>query len=619
MELSELTAYAEEKFHIQEREKQEYLPGASVLINPDTGMWLAFLIRQWDFETGTEIQLCDLKCGQQILLEQPEPYLSMPFHMKGKKWVGIKFDSTTDSNVVFHLFDLAVYSDNKQGYTIVLDYAPTEPVLIYPDTPLPGQRTAVVSDVPDIPQKIRQMRDLYEYKGNSFEEKCWNFYYQGKFMEDYEDDLPWTGTFQRYFPTYHDLSIRQLRGYFTWRTHARRGNFQPIATSMAYIYIYELLNGIGTKSPEDTLQKMREFEIEFLDSGFGDSGMRSNLHRWMLDYAVLHHFPLTLVQQYADPDIWEQDAALETLLTAETASDEDVFSAMCVFGEKRLIQSPVIKKFGMQGKHLFASSWRRVSKSCFPNGKDFFTACFGKKEVSLWKPFSNAIYWELQKYPDTVYTLTPCREYYVQNGTWREKCFNKRNFDLIRFRALLHETDRILRNRLKTGHALKRKVGEAWITSFAEAAIQAQQQADAEALRPKVTLNLSNLEQIRRDAALTRDSLLTEEELDDTAEVQTTQMSEELNQSETEEKPETADGVEFEALDALHSRILLSLLRGESIEAELKANHLMPAVVADTINEVFLDEIGDNILLCDGNTITVEEDYREDMLQMLGR
>lgn len=107
--------------------------------------------------------------------------------------------------------------------------------------------------------------------------------------------------------------------------------------------------------------------------------------------------------------------------------------------------------------------------------------------------------------------------------------------------------------------------------------------------------------------------------MDDTVEVQTTQTPEKLNQSEAGEKPETADGVEFEALDALHSRILLSLLRGESIEAELKANHLMPAVVADTINEAFLDEIGDNILLCDGNTITVEEDYREDMLQMLGR
>ena len=116
-------------------------------------MWIAFLMRQWDSETGTEIQLCDLKCGQQILLEQPEPYLSMPFHMKGKKWVGIKFDSTTVSNVVFRLFDLAVHSDNTLGYTIVLDYAPTEPMLIYPDTPLPVQRTAVVSDDPDIPQK----------------------------------------------------------------------------------------------------------------------------------------------------------------------------------------------------------------------------------------------------------------------------------------------------------------------------------------------------------------------------------------------------------------------------------------------------------------------------------
>ena len=110
-------------------------------------------------------------------------------------------------------------------------------------------------------------------------------------MEDYEDDAPWNGEFQHYFPTYHDLNIRQLRGYFTWRTHVRKGNFQPTSASIAYIYIYELLNGIGTKSPEDTLQKMLAFEAGFLDSGVGDQRMRGNLRRWMLEYAVLYHIP----------------------------------------------------------------------------------------------------------------------------------------------------------------------------------------------------------------------------------------------------------------------------------------------------------------------------------------
>lgn len=43
----------------------------------------------------------------------------------------------------------------------------------------------------------------------------------------------------------------------------------------------------------------------------------------------------------------------------------------------------------------------------------------------------------------------------------------------------------------------------------------------------------------------------------------------------------------------------------------------MPSVVADSINEAFFNEIGDNILECDGDTIVLLEDYREDIAQLL--
>ena len=46
LELAELTAYAEEKFHIQEQHKWADFPGFSVLSDPDTGKWLALLMRQ---------------------------------------------------------------------------------------------------------------------------------------------------------------------------------------------------------------------------------------------------------------------------------------------------------------------------------------------------------------------------------------------------------------------------------------------------------------------------------------------------------------------------------------------------------------------------------------------
>ena len=45
----------------------------------------------------------------------------------------------------------------------------------------------------------------------------------------------------------------------------------------------------------------------------------------------------------------------------------------------------------------------------------------------------------------------------------------------------------------------------------------------------------------------------------------------------------------------------------------------MPSVVADTINGALSDEIGDNVLEEDGDTLAVVEDYREEILQLFGR
>ena len=121
-----------------------------------------------------------------------------------------------------------------------------------------------------------------------------------------------------------------------------------------------------------------------------------------------------------------------------------------------------------------------------------------------------------------------------------------------------------------------------------------------------VTIDLSELEQIRLDAMQTRDSLLIEEELEE----------EEIAAADTaasETQPDTVEG-----LDALHTQILRMLAHGDPPAALIKANHLMPAVVADTINEALFDVFGDNVLDCDGDVLLAVEDYQEEILQMLG-
>ena len=151
--------------------------------------------------------------------------------------------------------------------------------------------------------------------------------------------------------------------------------------------------------------------------------------------------------------------------------------------------------------------------------------------------------------------------------------------------------------------------GDGWAAVYVEAAIQAERQAAIKAARLKITLDLSSLDRIRQDAQVTRDSLLTEEEMEQEKVPAAPPMP-----SEPEPVTESIAG-----LDPVHTRILLALLNGGPIEKELKENHLMLSVVADTINGALFDEIGDNVLEEDGDTLAVVEDYREEILQLFGR
>ena len=620
MNLSELTAYAAGKYRMKEQHKWSDFPGFSVLSNPCTGKWVALLMRQWDSESGREIQRCDLKCGQQVLYEQPASFLSKPYRMKGPKWIGVAFEDTTNAEVIYHLFDQAVRSDAAQGYTVVLHNPATQGTVVYADTPLAPSDKAFPAIGENIPPKIYEMRKLYVCKDWSFPEKCENFYRQGKFMEDYEDDAPWSGEFKRYFPTYHDLNVRQLRGYFTWRTQVRKGTFSPVATSLAYIYVYELLNGIGTSSPEESLRKMKEFETGFLDAGQGDAGMRKNLHRWMLEFAVLHGLPPKEARRYTDPALLEQDLSLGILQNPEEASDEQVFSAVCVFAGPKLAESPVVKKGGAQGIHLFASVWRHARKTCTSDGKDGFTACFGEPKARPWNPLSNAVYWKKTPSEDIEYQLDACRSYHCRDGEWWEEKYATLYLGKERFCALFHETDRRLRKHMKTGHYLREKPEEAWAGPLVEAVLEAERAAAWEAAKPKITIDPAQLEKIRMDALVTRDSLLTEEELAEVSDEENALLSKEEPQPEPEKispNVSAADSV-LPGLDGSYLHLLHVLLQGGSPEPILQAHKWMPSVVADAINEAFFEEIGDSVLACDGETIHVVEEYREDILGLLG-
>jgi len=177
--LSELTAYAEKKYNIKEEYKWPDHPGFSILSDPLTGEWAALLMRQPDTGTGVRGELCDLKCGRQTLLDLPFSYLSAPFLMHGQKWIGVRFQDTTDPETIFRLFDKAMSSGEQHGYTIVLEHPPVPEKTVYGDSALPVSHTGRIQHEEIVPDRIRKMKKLYEYGSGSYHQKCKNFYLQG--------------------------------------------------------------------------------------------------------------------------------------------------------------------------------------------------------------------------------------------------------------------------------------------------------------------------------------------------------------------------------------------------------------------------------------------------------
>ena len=218
----------------------------------------------------------------------------------------------------------------QNGYEIVLENNNTDQSE-YQDTLLPfADEEKLPKESSIFQKKVDNLRDKAK---DSIPQKIRDM---GKFMEDYEDDKPWNGNFLHYFPSYNDLDIEQLRGYFTWRTHVRRGEYLPTSTSFAYIYVYELLNGIGTASVEESLKKLKEFKKEFIDSGIGDANMKLNVNRWMMELAVASGFSPDVVRQYTDPEILAFDEALLALKKPNEYSDDEIFNAFVKFGGKKI-------------------------------------------------------------------------------------------------------------------------------------------------------------------------------------------------------------------------------------------------------------------------------------------
>ena len=135
----------------------------------------------------------------------------------------------------------------------------------------------------EIPARIRELKRMTEPQDGFYRPRAEAFYEQAIFMKDYEDHYEFSGPFFHYYPTYQDMNTREMRGYFSWRTAFRQGRCDPAPLSFLFVYVYEIINGIGFDEPEEGFQILQTLKEAY---GQKEPSLLRYLSAWMQDYVV---------------------------------------------------------------------------------------------------------------------------------------------------------------------------------------------------------------------------------------------------------------------------------------------------------------------------------------------
>ena len=396
-----------------------------------------------------------------------------------------------------------------------------------------------------LPDQYRKMREISRWqddpKGGAgrWLSEAELFYRQGLLMADFEDDCPYNGTFKSYFPTYNAMSDRQLRGYFTWRAQVRRGTVEETSTSFAFLYLYELICGIGVDDPLDGFNKIKAFWDAY--RAF-EPGIDRFARVWLQDYAVFHGLDPKLLRDSKtvmfDNALIELRRAARDLAPAPTPSDlaparrktseptlplppdeageERLMTAINALSTYNLNNSRLDRSHHRDLRHVACAVYVRMARYYDTHRKTGIVASlFGEETAMPYTMFASAVFFAPERHEDCEYRLDPIHIYRCQNGFWECMRIHGSRQKSSKLGEMMRACDQRLRLALDPTHPLKEEKVPKYLAKIIDDEIVAWLSWDAAHQPVKIDIDLSQLGHIRSAAAQTREALLIDEERED--------------------------------------------------------------------------------------------------------
>lgn len=632
MDRAQLCQYIKKQFNVVGSYRWRRFPDNCVFISPVSKRWFAVLVRSTTdplhLNQTPAQDFLDIYAGPEVIKLRRQAQYDAPAMMSSQDWVGVKLDSQD-------LDDESIQQALQRAFALTAqpnDVAEKEQLLhIEPvshhddDRVYHGQQIPFARErehlkqraVVDLPKPLRQMKSLYDYSLPPVAGRNQNFYIQGQAVADYEDDFAYQGDFKHFYPTYHDMSDQELRGYFSWRTKWRAGQYEKAPRSFLYVYLYELINNIGVNTPEEGFKKLLAFSQQADKQA--DKKMRSYISQWLKDYVVYYQLGEE-DKQLAFADEIKIDQAYDVLLQSQKHEDQEIVTALDQLTSYEFAKKcPLMKKQPALAEKLVAESWRQLHLD--ETGGDAAMLLGWRGEVTV-RLFGNAVFYNQQPVASRAYQVDGQRRYQCQWGIWHRQAITPLKGRSKKLSDFLHEIDAQLRQKFHVGRQLKARPLPDEQKQAIKRAWQLIDKEAAESRKRQVTINLGHLAKIRADAAETTNSLLTDEEKQAEREEQRaealTAMQAPIPSPVNDENVDSDDGENQLDLSKDELYFLTSLVQARPYQEYLKKHHLMASILADQVNEKLFDEIGDTVIEfdADGNAQLVD-DYRTDVEELL--
>lgn len=482
-------------------------------------------------------------------------------------------------------------------------------------------------------KKISRLRQMKALSASNVTDTNKLFYLQGTFMDDYVDNYDINVPCNKNNPVYNNLTIYQLRSYFSWRTLIRNKLYKQTEQSYVFLYIYELLNKIGVKNEIDGLNKIIDLWQNYR---VFDNSFDKYLSNWVKDYYIINRINIDFNLIEEEFPIKNNDN-LEDISEILIGNYENKLEFLDSISNYHILKSKIMEhKYSFLINLVIPEIFKNLDKYFSENNLSFVNITFGEFKKKYWNVYENAIYFNNKLESDFVFKFKNLETYYRKGNNYYKETFELSQYSKCIVGYILKNIETILRECLKFSKNLKVNISSLdELSSNAELysivtnkkfnmiinntikkyLIEHKTEINniiTKEKKEEIVIDANKFNEIRKSSSRIQEKLIVEEEnyleKEEQIEVEIINNSQDIFKN-------LIDNLNTVELDFL-KKIINNEPRNNLIDYS-KQNNILFEIMIENINKVALETIADNLIEDNSDEVIIYAEYIDALKEKL--